>query len=257
MPEYIQSKNNAEIKFIKSLKTKKKRHQSRFFLVEGIRSISEAIRSGQAEKVFVTENIFFEHEALLGPIEHSIVSEPVMESIASTKTPPGAVALCPFLHNEFEHLINSGDKYVFLDNISDPGNMGTLVRTAHAAGIDALFVSSNCADIYNPKAIRATMGSIFYVPLAIGVEAEALLEKAANMGIELLGLTADAGNSIYVAKISGPTVLLIGSETEGLSPSIRSSVRNFARIPMVPTIDSLNAAVAGSIAMMEFQRRGL
>lgn len=257
MPDHIRSKNNPEIKFVRSLKTKKKRKESRFFLVEGTRSVNEAIRSGQAVKVFLTDMVFTDNRSKFAHLEHSIVSEQVMESISATKSPPGIAALCRFIHDDFETLVNTGNKFAFLDNISDPGNLGTLVRTAHAAGLNALFVSDNCADIYNPKTIRATMGSIFYIPFTIDVQAAKLLKTAKALGLKLLGLQAGAGKSIYDTDISGPTVLLIGSEAAGLSETLTSEIKDFASIPMNTDVESLNAAIAGSIAMMEFKRRGL
>lgn len=253
MHQIINSKNNEEIKFLRSLKTKKKRKANRFFLVEGLRSVSEAIKTNGAIKIFVTEK---SHRLIddRSQAEIFIVSDEVMESLSQTKTPPGVVALCGFLHKDTDELLSKGSRYAFLDNISDPGNVGTLIRTAHAAGLNALFISGNCADPYNPKTVRSTMGSIFRVQLAVEVETEGFIKKAADRNLEMVGLTADATISIYDQNLALPTVLFIGSEVNGLSETVRSSIRKFVKIPMVSGVDSLNAAVAGSIAMMEFQR---
>lgn len=257
MPKLIKSKDNPEIKFLRSLNTKKKRKEHRFFLVEGFRSTAEALNAGKAPKIYVSEEALPAVHKMPAITDLTVITEEVMKSVSETKTPPGIIAACPFLDQDYRSIISSKKKFAFLDAINDPGNAGTLIRSACAAGLDGVLLSRNCADLYNPKTVRATMGSIFNIHISVNVDIDEFMRIVHAARLRSVGLSAEAEKNIYDVDFEGSIVLFIGSESAGLSETLISQVQEIAKIPMSSRVDSLNAAVAGSIAMMEFQRRSL
>lgn len=255
--KYIESKENPEIKFINSLKSKKKRQLSRFFLVEGIRLVGEALTAQKAGKIYCTQDIFNKLQNYLDGKEITFISEQIARHLTETKSPQGIFTISKFSDKDFREILKNGKRFIFLHDISDPGNLGTLIRTAHSVKTDGLFISKKSADLYNPKTVRATMGSIFNLQIAIDIDPLECIELASERKLELIGLTTKAKKNIYEINFKKPSILFIGSEAHGLTNEIVSRMHLLAKIPMPGLTESLNASIAGSIAMMEFLRQPL
>jgi TrmH family RNA methyltransferase len=144
---------------------------------------------------------------------------------------------------------------VLLDNIRDPGNMGTIIRTADAAGCAGVVVSDGCADIYNPKVLRSTMGSIFHLPVCHGGSITEMMQLIKQRGFLLCASHLEGSVSIYEADLSGNTALIIGSEAEGISGETAAKADLLVKIPMAGRAESLNASVAAGIMMFEAMRQ--
>jgi len=184
------------------------------------------------------------------------VSNQLYREISNMETPQGILAIAKFEVNSIcEANLGNNPLMLFLDRIQDPGNMGTIIRTADAFGIDGIVVTSGCVDIYNPKVVRATMGSIFRVPIydeGDGIEA---IKKIKDKGIATY--VAALEESIYIGKVdlNRPCILVIGNESDGVSPDIMALADKLIKIPMLGGAESLNAAVASSIIMYEAIRQ--
>lgn len=251
----ITSPDNPLVKKLNKLKTKKGRDETRLFLIEGKRFVDEAIRKKAFENVIVTEKFYDELSGSLNGISESkiiIVSDNIMGSISTTETPPGILAVCPFINKPPEELLDIPDKgfYVALDRVSDPGNVGTLIRSAHAFNASGIFLSKDCADVYNPKTVRATAGSIFHVPLSRNASIETVINKCRALKIKVLALQQESQKPLSSIKFDSPVLILIGSET-GLDENLRNLADETTFIPMPGKSESLNLSVAGSIAMYE------
>lgn len=253
----IKSKENPEIKFLKSLKSKKNRKLNRTFIIEGIHSVNEALAVNMAKKIYCTQDVFDKFQITLKDKEITFIGEQIAKYLTETKNPQGIFTTSEFVDIPFRQILQNGKKFIFIYDINDPGNLGTLIRTAHAAKIDGLFISKNSADLYNPKTVRATMGSIFNLRIATDVDPLECIELASKRKLELVGLAAKTKESVYEINFNKPLMLFIGSEAHGLTTEIISKMHKLAKIPMPGLTESLNASVAGSIAMMEFVRQRL
>lgn len=255
MYEVIKSKQNQKVKFLYKLKTKKWRDKTRHFLVEGENSVTETVKLGFCEELFLTEDFYSNYRQKITKIlkgqNVTLLAADVMQHISSTKTPQGIACVSKFLSYDLSN-ITDRPLVVYLDKVRKPGNLGTLVRTAHAANA-AVVLSPGCVDIYNPKAVRASMASVFSVPFMTDVSFPQFKEMAE--GCLFIGLDAGADDIIYDLDLKQKTVFVIGSETNGLSDDIRTEINGTASIPMPGNAESLNLAVAGSIALFEILRR--
>ena len=145
--------------------------------------------------------------------------------------------------------------FMVLDNLQDPGNLGTIVRTAEGAGVDAVFMSKDTVDIYNPKVIRSTMGSIYRMPVVYVEDLIALLDTFKEKGIKSYAAHLDGKNSYDQESYEGGTAILIGNEGNGLREEISNAADIWVKIPMLGQVESLNAAIAASVMMFEVARQ--
>lgn len=243
--------SKANIKLINSLEKKKYRKIHNLFIIEGERLVHEAvIYNFKIKQLFLTGS-FLNNQGNSDTInlisKNNITSEIIpdskMKSISETVTPSGIFALCEIpLQNEFTE--DSTDNYLFLDDIQDPGNMGTLLRSASWFGIKNVALSGNCIDIYNPKVVRSGMGAHFNLNI--------YTEQSLNNFSEHTKLGAfQEGKDIY--QINGkslePWVLVIGSEAHGISAENSKIIDKKITIPKIGNGESLNAAIAGSLLL--------
>lgn len=261
----IQSTSNEQIKKIVQLREKSKvRNKEGCFLVEGIKMFREAPKE-DILKVYVSERFLSENEnrfgntemlpeKLLQEVDYQIVSDGVFQKISDTVTPQGILAIVRQKKYTLNHLIDTIHEgkncFVVLDRIQDPGNLGTIVRTGEGAGINGVIMSSTTVDIYNPKVIRSTMGSIYRVPFVIVQDLPAAVRqlKAQNVTAYAAHLK---GESYHKEKFSERTALLIGNEANGLSDDVAREAEQLIKIPMQGKVESLNAAVATAILMYQ------
>ncbi|HZK33718.1 MAG TPA: RNA methyltransferase [Bacillota bacterium] len=262
--DVVKSASNKTIKKIRTLQMKKHRDKSKLFILEGTRVVEEALQSNfDIELLVISEsNVGFidkyrQRAAELG-IPVLVTSDHVFSTISDTKSPQGLMAIVEKEQYFIEDaLANKSGFIVILDGIKDPGNLGTIVRTADAAGAQGLVLINDCVDLYNPKAVRSTMGSILRVPVYIGYEA-----------LEVIGNLRAAGYHIAVSHLGGhdiykwghgvkKTALVIGSEDHGVSTQVTQMADSLVKIPIVGQAESLNASVAAGILIYEFYRKGV
>lgn len=251
----ITSTSNSRIKnVIKCMKSSKERKKQDVFLVEGIRMFSE-IPSGIHVETFVTEDFYEKHQALFTDIVYEFVSEHVLEAITDTKTPQGIVSIVKRQHFTVEEVCRGENPLIIaLENLQDPGNLGTIIRTAEGAGVAGILMSRDTVDIYNPKVVRATMGSIFRIPFCY---VENLTETIADLNRQKF-LTFSAhlqGKSFYDYDYQKATIFCIGNEGSGLSKELADTTIYKIKIPMMGQVESLNAATASTVLMYEAMRQ--
>lgn len=263
----ITSTSNPRMKEIVQLRKKSRmRTKTRSFLVEGLRMIREVPQESLIQ-LYVTDEFYKKHrEEPIFAAEKILVSSEVFAYISDTKTPQGILAIVrQSMHTEAEILGNCEDKksagdsrqthILVLDNIQDPGNLGTIFRTAEAAGVTGILLSRDCADIYNPKTIRSTMGAIFRMPFVYVDDLVRTVEKLKEQNIHTYAAHMD-GKQVYDEEdYCQKIAFLIGNEGNGIRPEVAACADTWIRIPMEGQTESLNAAVAASVLMFEAGRQ--
>lgn len=246
----IKSASNPKFKYFKSLLDKKGRSRAGEYTVDGVKSVRDAILAD----CDVTAVLAVEKQLDNIPAEYKgevyILADFLMEKLSDTKSPQGMMAvirknpmLCPDTRKD--------GLYVYCDGISDPGNLGTIIRTADAAGFDGVLLSEGSVDVYNPKTVRSCMGSFFHVPIYENVSPEFLKDFDGSVyGGILSGETVDYREPCYGRK----TVIVIGNEANGISDRVKELCIP-VKIPVYGRAESLNAAVAGAIMMYEVSNR--
>ncbi len=246
----ISSKSNAKIKNVKKLlSSSKERRVSGLFVVEGVRLVKEA-PIDQVDLLLVSESLSRSGEfdtSLYKEVE--IVSDEVFRSLSDTVTPQGVMAVVwqPYWTLDMS-VFEEGCRLLLLDDIQDPGNLGTIVRTAEAAGVDMVIMSEGCVDIFNPKVIRSTMGSIFRVPFLCD-DLVSVIEMLKTEGVSIYGAALEDSVDYHEVDFSEKTAIVIGNEGNGISGSVLNAVTEKIRIPMEGQVESLNAAVSAAILL--------
>jgi RNA methyltransferase, TrmH family len=227
------------------------------FLVEGPVVVAEALKSGASiTELFVVPGAAEEIEALAAgagvPVHQ--VNEPVLASIADTATPQGVVARVAVGQVDIEDLELSAGLVVVLADVRDPGNAGTLMRSALAAGADTVVACAGAVDPLHPKSVRASAGAIFRIPLVRGVTVEACTADLRARGLVTVGAD-QTGPSAWSVDLTRPIALVIGNEAWGLAPGVRTLLDEIVSMPMPGPAESLNAGIAGSLLMFEALRQ--
>ncbi|ATA60930.1 tRNA-rRNA methyltransferase [Geobacillus stearothermophilus] len=244
----IESPKNARVKQWKKLLTKKGRDETGLFLLEGFHLVEEAVKS----RAPLVELMVDERTAIPPGWDVSvpvvIVTEAVMKAISSTETPQGIAAVCRKLPAELE-----GVKIALLiDAVQDPGNLGTMIRTADAAGIDAVILGEGCADVYNPKVVRATQGSLFHLPVVKGDLAQ-WIARFKEQGIPVYGTALENAVDYRTVPPSSSFALLVGNEGSGVRREWLEMTTETIYIPIYGQAESLNVAVAAGILLYSLQ----
>jgi RNA methyltransferase, TrmH family len=251
----ITSNQNPKIKFVRSLFGRsKERRDAGAFVVEGVRLVEEAINANWPIQFILFDESLSERgkstvESLRSKeADVEEVSTGVMQSLSETESPQGILAVLSFHQIPTPETLN----FVFIpDQISDPGNLGTLLRSAVASGVQVVIVPPDTTDIFAPKVLRSAMGAHFRLPIHSLTWSE--IEKRIS-GLQVY-IADMAGQSCWETDLRGPVALVIGSEANGASESARKLAAGSLSIPMVKDVESLNAAVAGSVLMFEVVRQ--
>lgn len=248
--EYISGLKNPKVMLWRSLKERKGRRESGLFLVEGDKMVLEALCSGfSVDAVLIREDRRDEKLNIPDGIPVYILAVPVFDSVSDAKTPQGIAAVLKMTDSSV-----SGHRLLALDEVQDPGNVGTIVRTADAAGFDGILLSQNCADMFSPKVLRATMGSIYRMPFRIVSSLPDELRQLRESGYSVLSSQLD-GEPFYERKnVSENFVLIIGNEGNGISEPVRAEATHRLKLPMRGGAESLNAAIAAAIMMYDLTR---
>lgn len=262
----ITSVNNGQIKNIIQLNQKAKaRREQALFAAEGRKMFLEAPRDW-VSKVYLAESVTSDAELMSHAegFSYEVVSDSVFRQMSNTKTPQGILTLLKKPSYTKEDILeqNATDKgaplIMVLEDLQDPGNAGTIFRTAEGAGVDGIFLTSTCVDITNPKVIRSTMGSIYRMPFLYVESVVSLKEQLEKYHIRFFAAHLQGRNSYDKEEYLGGTAFLIGNEGKGLTAQAAQAADCLIRIPMCGQVESLNAAMAAGILMYEAarQRRG-
>ena len=277
--EIISSKDNKKIKYLRSLLEKgSARKKNRQFIVEGIKLVDEALVYGKVCEIILSESLYKEiisggliKNALLADNgknliayvnegnSTTVVSDAVFKTVSETINPQGVVAVVTM--PEYE-ILNEGFltqtynktgkiKLLILEDTADPGNLGTIMRTAEAAGVTGVIMGRGTVDIFNPKAVRSTMGSIFRLPFIYVEDVRETIRELKKYGISFYAAHLKGKQSYKDVKYSDKAGILIGNEARGLSPETAELADIYIIIPMQGKVESLNAAVAAALMMYE------
>ena len=256
----ITSTKNQQIRTVIELKKKAKaRNESGLFAVEGIRMAAELPKE-RIEQVYVSESFLKhpEHSSVLGRLpSFEIVSDSVFSTMSDTKTPQGILALVKKREYTLEEMLAGGQTpfLMLLENLQDPGNLGTIVRTGEGAGITGVIMSRDTVDIYNPKVIRSTMGSLFRIPFLYAENLGETVRFLKKNHVKILAAHLEGAVVYDEEDCTGALGFLIGNEGNGLSEEIGALADARIKIPMAGQVESLNAAVAASVLMFETARQ--
>ncbi len=253
MTERITSRKNPLLVRVRRLLSRRSaRREENIFLGDGIKLLQEAVRwNAPLETVLCTS------PALLPDLPAEVrtveIPEDVMASVSPMESPQGVLFLCRIPPMEPPEVL-TGDRWLVLDGVQDPGNTGTIWRTADALGADGLLLLSGCADPWNPKTVRATMGACFRLPV-FETDAAALADLLRRSGLPLWAAALDSGAEDIRSLDLSRCAAVIGSEGRGVSPQVLALCQKTLRIPMRPRCESLNAAAAAAVILWEMGRQ--
>lgn len=264
----ITSLSNKRIKDVILLNQKARERQKQgVFVAEGVKLFLEAPLS-EIRQIYLSEE--FETEANLevkekidaasvlakaGAVFVDTVSAPVFKKMCDTQTPQGIICVVEQKKYELADMIKRNGLYLLLENVQDPGNLGTMFRTGEGAGVDGIIMSKETVDLYNPKTIRSTMGSIFRVPFCYTEDLAAAVEKLQTAGVSVYAAHLKGQKFYHELNFTGGSAFLIGNEGNGLTKEIADKADTYLKIPMEGKLESLNAAVSAAILMYEAKRQ--
>lgn len=264
MIEEINSLKNDKIKLITSLKNKKYRDEYKCFIVEGIKLVEEALSSEwSVEEIVFCNHCYDNNDKIQNIIEHydgkvnKITSVPhyVFNKISDTDSPQGILAVVKKKDFSVEEVIGDNNSLiVILDGLQNPGNVGTIIRTADAAGCSGILMTQECADIFSPKTVRAAMGSIFHFPIITDISREEVLSFAKKYKINLF-VTSLHAPSMFTYDFTGASAIIFGNEGKGVSDIFLNSDAEKFSIPMPGKAESLNVSSAAAIILYEVVRQ--
>lgn len=251
----ITSTSNAQIKELTALlKKSKERKEKKAFVIEGKKMFDEICpdKSRVVKAYFSESYVKEQYEGKeLPDIPCEIVADSVFDAMAETVTPQGVLAIVKMPEYSLEDMIADAGTLVLLENLRDPGNLGTIIRTAEAAGVSGIILSKESVDIYNPKVIRSTMGAVYRVPFLYAENFTELLHHLRKQEVRLLAAHLKGRKTFDKADYSGKIGILIGNEANGLSEEVSELANEKVLIPMAGSVESLNAAIAAALLMYE------
>lgn len=238
---FIKSLQNNHIKNLIKLKEKKHRDLNNKYLVEGYHLVEEAIKENLVEEI-----ILLEGEEYYSEIKTITVDQKIMKKLSDLETIPKIMAVVEKKDNPL-----IGSNVIILEAIQDPGNLGTIIRSAKAFNVDTIILGKECVDLYNPKVLRATQGMIFHTNILTVKDLKPIITELKDQNYLIMGTKVDGGNDIKKLSFKGKIAIIIGNEGNGMSREISDLCDEFLYIRMHKDCESLNAAVACSILMYE------
>ena len=262
MDTILSSRDNPLIRQVRELLgSARARRENRLFAMEGARLCADAARSGAAVTAFLyTRRAAETYRSYWEPVAAAAqrrfeIPEALMKYAADTATPQGMLCVCAMLDNRPGlDTIEPHARYLALEDIQDPANLGTVIRTAEALGLSALLLSDGCCDPYNPKVLRGSMGGVFRLPLLPAGDLAHTAEILGRRGVRCFACVPQGGEDLRRAGLSAGAVCLIGNEGRGLRPETAAACTGRLTIPMGGRAESLNAAMAAGIVMWELCR---
>jgi len=259
----LTSDANPRVKLARRLHERRQREKEGLFLLEGPHLLEAALGAGAAvREAFCTAAFAEAHATLAGRLDASPwpvweVSETLLRRLAATEEPQGVVAIAELLPDAAEPPVAPGLLVLALEGVSDPGNVGTALRAAHAAGASCVVLGPGCCDRFNPKAVRASVGALFAVPTLAVDDLAALLRRLREGGARVAVAEPRGARRCWEADLRGPAVVVVGSEAHGASDAVRAEATERVAIPMPGGAESLNAAAAAAILLYEASRQRL
>jgi TrmH family RNA methyltransferase len=256
----ISSTSNPQIKNIIQLQKKPKaRVEQGAFVIEGIKMFEESLAGGYLIKAYFSESFYLEKQetnaGYFSGYPYEIVGDSVFKEISDTLTPQGVMAMVRKPEYSMENMIDTPSaSLVLLEDIRDPGNLGTILRTAEAAGVTGVILSQTSVDMYNSKVIRSTMGAIYRMPFIYAKDFDDTIKQLRDNNFTIYAAHLSATHYYDEVDYSGKCAVMIGNEANGLSDGSTSLATQYIKIPMEGKVESLNAAVAASILMYEMHR---
>lgn len=253
----IESRNNKTVKEIKSLSDKKYRDELGLFIADGLRFVNEIPNNVIIDRIILSET-FAEKTDITrynATAETLIISDKLFSEISETKNPQGIIAVCKKIQYTSKDIIKKDGFYILAEEINDPGNLGTIIRTAHAAGANGIFLSKGSVDLYNNKVLRSTMGSIFKTPVVQNVNLDEVSKLLHKSSIMIYAAHLKGKRNHYQADYTKGCAFLLGNEARGLSDHAVSLCDELIKIPMPGGAESLNASVAAAVLMYEAVRQ--
>lgn len=248
----ITSKDNKYVKEVISLKNKKYRNKLNLFLMEGT-DFLESLSEDFTIKYFLISQSFYNNNENKFSNSTFVVLDEIFNKCADTVNSKGVI--CVLEKKEYELKYKENMKIIICDNVQDPGNLGTIIRTSESAGFDLILINKGCCDIYNPKTIRSTAGAIFNIPFVSNLSSENILEFVRNNNIPLFSTSLDTDKYYYDINYTNSFALCVGNESNGVSKDFIENATNLIKIPMVGKSQSLNVAAAASILIYEVVRQ--
>lgn len=258
----IDNPRSPRVRAAAKLAKKNQRTETGLFLVEGPQAVAEALthRPDRVVEVFCTAAALERHPGLARAAESAGIrleraTDAVLDIIADTVTPQGVVAVCRQLAVGLDEILAARPRLVaVLEEVRDPGNAGTIIRVADAAGADAVILTGSSVDVFNPKAVRATTGSLFHLPVVVGVPLEEALAALRGGGLRVLAADVSGDDLLAVRSdgdLDGPTAWLFGNEARGLTPEQLDLADRAVIVPIYGSAESLNLATAAAVCLYE------
>lgn len=259
----ISSSSNSQIKNIAKLqKQAKVRNEQGLFVVEGRKMFEEALQLKHVSihKAYASESYYREHcnsdEAYFNGVSFEIVSDQVMKEMSETMTPQGILALIKKPEYQLSTLLSKDRiRLLLLEDVRDPGNLGTMIRTSEAVGITAVILSKDSVDIFNPKVIRSTMGAIYRVPFIYVPDFSDALKEIKEKDVSIYAMHLNGAVMYDTVKYPMKSAIMIGNEANGLTDASSDAATGRIKIPMEGSVESLNAAIAAAVMMYEVYRQ--
>ncbi|HAP34504.1 MAG TPA: hypothetical protein DCQ28_00625 [Bacteroidetes bacterium] len=247
----------SKLAYIKNLLQKKNREEEDKFIIEGWKSIEDAIHAGVEIETILYDEHRFENIKVINSLKHSakevlVAKAKEIDSISDTVASQGIIAVIPkfLMGNKLSALFKKQSALiVVLDGITDPGNLGTIIRTCDWFDVDALFIGNNSVELYNPKVIRSTMGSVFHLPVIEEPDLKDFLKKCRAEKYTIYSTELSNSNDIRQITFAKKSVIIIGSESHGISKEISSFADTRILIPQFGKAESLNAAIACGVVL--------
>ncbi len=250
MLKHIQSAKNPKVKEWKKLLARKERDKTGTFLVEGFHLVEEALKANQVAEIIISENKNMPPGWDYGDIPVTMVTDDIIGLLADTETPQGIFAVCSQEPSTEEV---KGKQFLLIDAVQDPGNLGTMIRTADAAGIDAVIVGEGSVDAYNPKVLRSAQGSHFHLPILRGNLSDWVV-RLKESNVPVYGTALENAREYTRYESSDSFALLVGNEGNGVNKELLANTAANLYIPIFGKSESLNVAVAAGILLYHLRK---
>ena len=260
----ITSTSSSQVKHVISLLSKaRERKKNKEYVVEGVRMVSE-VPADLLVKIYMSErfhsnNPEYVHELVkkqgISSDNIEIVADNVFDRMSQTQTPQGIMAVVRMKDSSISDMLTDNPLLILVENLQDPGNLGTILRTAEGAGVTGILMDRECVDIYNPKTIRSTMGSVYRMPFVYVEDLGKGIQDLKDKGITTYAAHLEGKHSYDEENLTNPCAFLIGNEGNGLRREIADMADCYIKIPMLGQVESLNAAIASSVLMFEAARQ--
>ncbi len=258
----IDNPRSPRVRAVAKLAKREARSETGLFLLEGPQSVSEALafRPELVVELYATPTAWEKHTSLAAlatsaGLEVEFVTESVLDTMADTVTPQGIIAVCRQFPTSVKDILSSEPRLIaILEEVRDPGNAGTIIRAADSAGADAVILTGRSVDVYNPKVVRATTGSLFHLPVAAGVELESVVERVRAIGMQVIAADIKGGDLLQARNsgaLAGPTAWLFGNEARGLTDEHYALADQVISVPIYGHAESMNLATAASVCLYE------